>query len=686
MRCFKIIVLLSFIILLKDFAFAQKSNSDTLYIASEPHYPPYCMVDEKGEASGFSIDLINAVAKEAGFKLHIKVGTWDLIKNQLAKNELDALPLVGKTPEREEYFDFTMPYISLHGAIFTRKKYIKINNRDDLKGKVLLVMKGDNAEEFLRRENFTDNIITYNTFSEAFNALSAGVGDAVITQRILGEELLEDEKIRNVHALDIDLSEFRQDFCFAVTKGDTLLLNKLNEALSIVISTHKYDEIYYKWFGKQIIGKHSLKDVISILLYVLIPVIMLLVFAWIVFLKREVRKRTLSLEDSMQQLKSSSAILKDKEEQIRLLLNSTAEGIFSVDKNGKCTLINDSAIKLLAYENKNELLNKNIHSIIHHNIDEGDADNFVNCPIYNSIISGEIIHTEDESFYKKTGSSFNIELFSYPIKKDGEINGSVITFWDITKRKKDEKELRKLKDELEKKVEERTAELKEKIQKLDRSEKAMLYMVEDLNNITKELKEERRKLEISNKELEAFGYSVSHDLRAPLRAINGFAQFLVEDYSDVLDDEGERFIKTIRDNASKMDVLITDILNLSRVSRAEFNPSKINMKNIIEEKLTDVFKDYNKAEFEIEIKPISDSKVDKRLIEMVWSNLISNAVKYSQKSEIKKLKLALILKTRKIYIILKTMGLVLIQNIRKSYLEFFKDCIKILISKELELD
>lgn len=125
------------------------------------------------------------------------------------------------------------------------------------------------------------------------------------------------------------------------------------------------------------------------------------------------------------------------------------------------------------------------------------------------------------------------------------ITGAVVTFWNIYERKKAENELLQLKRDLEKKIEQHTTELEEKVQKLGKSQKAMLYMVEDLNHIAGELKEKRYRLEIANKELGAFAYSVSHDLRAPLRAINGFSKFLLEDYANKLDDEGKRFIDTI---------------------------------------------------------------------------------------------------------------------------------------------
>ena len=126
----------------------------------------------------------------------------------------------------------------------------------------------------------------------------------------------------------------------------------------------------------------------------------------------------------------------------------------------------------------------------------------------------------------------------------------------------------------------------------------MLYMVEDLNKRTEELNEERRKLEFSNKELEAFTYSVSHDLRAPLRAINGFSKFLLEDYASDLDDEGRRYIETIRNNAKKMDQLITDLLNLSRISRSKININKTDMAAVATSMFHEIATEEEKKAFE----------------------------------------------------------------------------------------
>ena len=208
---------------------------------------------------------------------------------------------------------------------------------------------------------------------------------------------------------------------------------------------------------------------------------------------------------------------------------------------------------------------------------------------------------------------------------------------EISYRKEKEAELRKLKDKLEDQVAERTAELQEKVHKLDKSQKAMLYMIEDLNSITAELKEERQKLEFANKELESFTYSVSHDLRAPLRSINGFARFLIEDYSDKIDEEGKRFIMTIRENATTMDQLISDMLNLSNVSRTSINQSRVSMGDVARSMYQEVATDKEKKEFHLTIHKMPPVNCDPSLIKQVWQNLISNALKYSSRAEVKKI-------------------------------------------------
>ncbi len=624
----------------------QSERPDTIEIASEPNYPPYCIVDENGKADGFSVELFKAAAKEVNLVPTIKTGVWDQIKQDLANGEIDALPLVGRTPERENIFDFTMPYLSLHGAVFVRKGTSGIQSLEDLEGKEIGVMEGDNAEEFVRRENVSDKIFTTNTYDEAFLKLASGQYDAVITQRITGLMLLENMKIESIEPLDFQLPQFRQDFCFAVQEGNEQLLQRLNEGLSIVIANGTFDEIHSKWFGPRETETLSTFEILKITAKIIIPLAIIMVIIWIVFLRKEVKRHTRNLNQEIQQhkktmetLNSQQTLLKNSEEQIRLLLNSTAEGIYGIDTNGNCTFINQSALQILGFPDKRQLIGKNMHNLIHHTRPDGSECKIEDCEIYKAFRAGIETHSDDDILWRADRTSFPAEYFSHPIIQNGKITGSVVTFWDISERKKAENELIQLKNDLKRQVDQRTAELQEKVQKLDKSQKAMLYMVEDLNNITTELKEERRKLKSANDEMEAFTYSVSHDLRAPLRAINGFSKFLVEDYADQLDDEGKRFIDTIRENASKMDTLISDLLNLSRVSRSGLTLSKVDMQAIAASMFREMADEEEQKTFDVNIRAMPAVTCDSNLIKQVWQNLIGNALKYSSKSTTKKIEI-----------------------------------------------
>jgi PAS domain S-box-containing protein len=151
-----------------------------------------------------------------------------------------------------------------------------------------------------------------------------------------------------------------------------------------------------------------------------------------------------------------------------------------------------------------------------------------------------------------------------------------------------------------------------------------LYCV--ARDITERRKAEEQLLSV-NKELEAFSYSVSHDLRAPLRAINGFAKILKEDYASTLDEEGTNFLNMIQENSKKMGALIDDLLEFSRLGRINIATSEINMNKLVKEVISEQVQQ-EKIEYIIhDLLPANGTPV---LIKQLWQNLISNAIKYSK--------------------------------------------------------
>lgn len=223
--------------------------ADLVRSACEYNYPPYCVVTPDNQAGGFSVELLRAALGAMGREVSFQVDIWDEVKQKLVDGRVQVLPLVGRTPEREAVFDFTFPYLTMHGTIVVRKDEAGIADIDDLKGKQVAVLKGDNAEEFLRSSKVGATIVTTRTFEEALRQLSGGQHDAVVIQKLLALQLISGFNLSNLKTVGKPLDGFVQSFCFAVRKGDAKLLGLLNEGLALVMADGTFQQLYIKWFG-----------------------------------------------------------------------------------------------------------------------------------------------------------------------------------------------------------------------------------------------------------------------------------------------------------------------------------------------------------------------------------------------------------------------------------------------------
>ena len=140
--------------------------------------------------------------------------------------------------------------------------------------------------------------------------------------------------------------------------------------------------------------------------------------------------------------KQAETMLREREEQLKLILASTGEGIFGMDGSGRCTFANRTSVELLRYQDEKDLLGQEMHALIHHTRPDGTPHPKEECPIYQARGEGTVVHLDDEMLWRADGSSFAADYRSHPMLRDGEVLGTVVSFTDITERKEKEAQLR----------------------------------------------------------------------------------------------------------------------------------------------------------------------------------------------------------------------------------------------------
>ncbi|MBI4584442.1 MAG: PAS domain S-box protein [Planctomycetes bacterium] len=282
----------------------------------------------------------------------------------------------------------------------------------------------------------------------------------------------------------------------------------------------------------------------------------------------------------------------EAEVKFQTLLEAAPDGVVITDISGRIVLVSAQTEKMLGHS-RAELFGKPVEVLIPERCrgrHEGYRRRY-----FSESRTQAMRMVVDIFALKKGGGELPVEINLSPIQVKGGML-AMATIRDITERKKAHEEIKRLNNDLERRVAARTAEL-----------------------------------EAAIKELEAFSYSVSHDLRAPLRAIDGFSRILLEDFSGKLDAEGQRILNVVRANTMKMSQLIDDLLAFSRLSRKGMERSKIDMTELCRSVIEELRRSEPERSVEVTLGSMPDTEGDRAMIRQALANLLSNAFKFTRR-------------------------------------------------------
>ncbi|MEW5860747.1 MAG: PAS domain S-box protein [Cyanobacteriota bacterium] len=304
-------------------------------------------------------------------------------------------------------------------------------------------------------------------------------------------------------------------------------------------------------------------------------------------------------------LKQVEEALRNSEQRFRATFNQAAVGIAEVEMNGQWRLVNQKLCDITGYT-REELLERTFQDITHPDDLNTDLE------YIGRMLAGEIsTYSMEKRYIRKDTSPVWINLTGSVVRNcAGEPRYFIAIVEDISDRKRFQQEITQLNQGLERRVVERTAQL-----------------------------------EAANRELEAFSYSVSHDLRAPLRSVDGFSQALLERYADTLDEKGKHYLHRIRAGSQRMGELIDDLLELARVTRTEMRRTQVDLSAIASEIAIELRQTQPERQVEFAIAPGIVAQGDARLLRIILENLLHNAWKFTSNLLYARIEFGIILQT-----------------------------------------
>jgi two-component system sensor histidine kinase/response regulator len=308
-------------------------------------------------------------------------------------------------------------------------------------------------------------------------------------------------------------------------------------------------------------------------------------------LELRVEQRTSELREEIAVRKDAEAALRESEQRTLLLLDSTAEGIYGLDLQGQCTFSNRAALRLLGYADIGDLLGRNLHDLTHHTHADGSRYPPSDCPVSQTLRTGEACHSETEVMWRSDGTSFPAEYWSYPIEREGQIVGAVVTLIDITTRRA--------------------------------AQEAMLTAKEAA--------------ESANRAKSEFLANMSHEIRTPMNGIIGMTELALD---TPLNQEQKEYLQLVRSSADSLLRVINDVLDFSKIEagRLDLDQTDFDLPELISQTLKTLAVRAHKKGLELSSRVVPDVPQmfsgDPDRVRQILVNLVGNAIKFTHQGGI----------------------------------------------------
>jgi len=312
--------------------------------------------------------------------------------------------------------------------------------------------------------------------------------------------------------------------------------------------------------------------------------------------------------------------LKNSEQWLATILKSIVDAVISTDIKGFVKFMNPVAEALTGWKQK-DVLGRDLTEVF--DIINEETRKVTEDIIAKAIRGGVVVGLVNHILIAKDGTEIPIDSSAAPIIDDkGNVTGVVLVFRDITERRRAEETLRRAHDELEIQVQQRTAELK-------KANEALKAEITERKRVEERRAQLLNELESANQELKDFAYIVSHDLKAPLRAISSLVDWISTDYADKFDEEGKEMLSLLLGRAKRMQDLIDGVLQYSRIGRIRGEKVEVNLNELVAE-VIDMIAPPENISIKVE-NELPSILFERTRIEQVFQNLLSNGVKFMDK-------------------------------------------------------